>query len=65
MKISMKHKKSKKNIDLIASPINLEKSPVEYKKSPPVLGEDTNKILKKFLKLEINEIKKLRKEKII
>ena len=65
MKISMKHKKFKKNIDLIASPINLEKSPVAYKKSPPVLGEDTNEILKKFLKLENDEIKQLRKEKII
>ncbi|MBK93804.1 MAG: CoA transferase [Rickettsiales bacterium] len=63
MKINMKY--DKKNISFIGSPINLSESPVQYKKVPPKLGEDTNKILKHFLKLSITEIKKLKKDKII
>ena len=47
MKINMKY--DKKNISFIGSPINLSESPVQYKKVPPKLGEDTNKILKQFL----------------
>ena len=63
MKISMKY--DKKNISFIGSPINLSESPVQYKKVPPKLGEDTNTILKQFLKLNNTEIKKLKKDKII
>ena len=63
MKINMKY--DKKNISFIGSPINLSESPVQYKKVPPKLGEDTNKILKQFLKLNNTDIKKLKKDKII
>ena len=63
MKINMKY--DKKNISFIGSPINLSESPVQYKKVPPKLGEDTNKILKQFLKLNNTEINKLKKDKII
>ena len=63
MKINMKY--DKKNISFIGSPINLSESPIQYKKVPPKLGEDTNKILKQFLKLNNTEIKKLKKDKII
>ncbi len=65
MKISMKHKKSSKKIDLIASPINFSESPVVYKKPPPILGEDTFKILKNFIKLNEKELRDLRKKNII
>lgn len=66
MKIRMDHiKSSNKKVDLIGSPINLSESPVKYKKSPPTLGEDTVKILKKFLNLNNNELKRLRQKKII
>lgn len=63
MKINMKY--DKKNISFIGSPINMSESPIQYKKVPPKLGEDTNKILKQFLKLNNTEIKKLKKDKII
>ena len=65
MQISMNHKKSKKKIKLIGSPINLLRSPVKYNKPPPLLGEDTEKILKKFLQLNNKDIQKLRNKKII
>ncbi|MDC3091378.1 CoA transferase [Rickettsiales bacterium] len=65
MKISMNHKKFKKKIDLIGSPLNFSESPVKYKKSPPTIGEDTDKILREFLKLNRSDLKKLKDKKII
>ena len=66
MKVSMKHKKSKsKKIDIIANPINFSISKIRYKKSPPTLGEDTSKVLKKFLNLSSDDLKKYRKKNII
>ena len=65
MKIKMKHKKSKKFIDLIGNPIKFSASKVKYKKSPPTLGQDTEKILVKFLKLSKKEVNRLKDKKII
>ena len=66
MVVSMSHRLSKnKKINIVGSPINLSESPVKYKKSPPMLGEDTNFILKKYLKLKEFEIEILKKKKII
>ena len=66
MKINMKHKKSKTGkINMVGSPMNFSVSKIKYKKTPPTLGEDTKKFLKKFLKISIPEIKKLKDEGII
>ena len=66
MKISMKHKKSKtKKINIIGSPMNFSVSKIKYKKTPPTLGEDTTNFLKRFLKISVPEIKKLKDEGII
>ncbi|MFL2679352.1 MAG: CaiB/BaiF CoA transferase family protein [Alphaproteobacteria bacterium] len=66
MKRTMPYKKSKnKKIEIISSPMNFSLSKVKYKKSPPSLGEDTVKILKKFLKISSNDLKKLKNKKII
>ena len=65
MKIKMKHRKSKKKIDLIASPIKFSVSKIKYKKSPPTLGEDTEFFLKRFLKMKSSDIKKLKLKNII
>ena len=65
MKIKMKHKKSKQLIDLIANPIKFSVSNIKYKKAPPVLGEDTELFLKKFLKISAEGLKKLKLKKII
>ena len=62
----MRHSKSKnKKIKLIANPINFSKSKILYKKSPPKLGQDTIKVLKKFLKLNDKDVLDLKKKKII
>ena len=65
MKIKMKHKKSKQLIDLIANPIKFSVSKIKYKKAPPILGEDTELFLKKFLKIGVEDLKKLKLKKII
>ncbi len=66
MKIGMKHKKSKSGkINIIGSPMNFSVSKIKYKKTPPTLGEDTTKFLKKFLKISIPEIRKLKDDGII
>ena len=65
MKIKMKHRKSKEKIDLIASPIKFSVSKIKYKKSPPILGEDTEFFLKRFLKMKSSYIKKLKLKNII
>ena len=65
MKIKMKHQKSKKPIDLIGNPIKFSLSKVKYKKSPPTLGQDTEKILINFLKLSKKEVDRLKDKKII
>ena len=63
MKVSMKHKKSKnKKIDIIANPINFSISKIRYKKISSTLGEDTSKVLKKFLNLSSDDLKKYRKK---
>ena len=66
MEISMNHKKSKgKKIKLIGNPIKFSVSKVKYKKPPPVLGDDTHRVLEEFLKLSSTQLKNLRKKKII
>ena len=66
MIVTMNHPKAKnKKIKLVGSPMNFSKSKVKYKKSPPLLGEDTAEVLKTFLKLSEKEMKTLKKKKII
>ncbi|MEQ1419618.1 CaiB/BaiF CoA transferase family protein [Acinetobacter indicus] len=45
----------------IGSPIKLSKTPVEYKKAPPCLGEDTDNILSQFLSAEEMQAYKVKK----
>ena len=52
-------------LNLVGSPLNFSESPVKYKKTPPTLGEDTDKILKEFLKLNSSDLKRLKEKKII
>lgn len=47
----------------IASPIKLSKTPVQYVKSPPYLGQDTDSILKQFISQE--ELQHLKERKVV
>ncbi|MBN9672945.1 CaiB/BaiF CoA transferase family protein [Roseibium aggregatum] len=50
MRITLPHPSSG-TVDLIGSPINLEKTPVAYAKAPPLLGADTADVLSRHLGL--------------
>ena len=48
MVVRMPHR-LREDYQSIGSPIKLSKTPVEYKKAPPCLGEDTDQVLAEFL----------------
>jgi crotonobetainyl-CoA:carnitine CoA-transferase CaiB-like acyl-CoA transferase len=50
MRITLPHPLSD-TVDLIGSPINLEKTPVSYRNAPPLLGADTVNVLTRHLGL--------------
>lgn len=57
MLIKMPHR-LRDDYQSIGSPIKLSKTPVEYKKAPPCLGEDTDQILAEFLtEAELHSLK--------
>jgi crotonobetainyl-CoA:carnitine CoA-transferase CaiB-like acyl-CoA transferase len=58
----MKHP-LKEKLTVIGSPIKLSRTPVEYKKAPPMLGEHTDEILSGILDEE--KIAELRQKGII
>ncbi|HEY5239429.1 MAG TPA: CaiB/BaiF CoA-transferase family protein [Rhizomicrobium sp.] len=57
--ISMNHSAAGA-LNLVASPLRLEKTPPEYRLPPPLLGEHTEKILKDILGLDGDAISALR-----
>ena len=58
MRITLPHPVSGE-VDLIGSPINLEKTPVAYSKAPPLLGADTADVLSRHLGLTAAELSDL------
>ncbi|MDH3635438.1 MAG: CoA transferase [Gammaproteobacteria bacterium] len=49
----------------VANPIRLPQTPIEYQQSPPVLGEHTDYVLSRMLKLDASTIGELRDKGII
>ncbi len=64
LRISMDHTAAGP-IDLVASPLRLEKTPPEYRLPPPLLGEHTDEVLRDVLGLAAEDIARLRREKTI
>jgi len=52
-------------VDLIANPINLSATPVDYRHPPPRLGQHTEEVLQEMLDLEPDEIVRLREAGIV
>src|SRR5258706_231639 len=59
VKIELQHAAAGK-LPLVASPMRFSGTPLEYRLAPPLLGEHTDQVLKELLKLNENEIAKLR-----
>jgi crotonobetainyl-CoA:carnitine CoA-transferase CaiB-like acyl-CoA transferase len=47
-------------VDLIGNPIKYSKTPVDYRRPPPRLGEHTEEVLEELLDMAPDEIKRLR-----
>ncbi|KZM50046.1 CaiB/BaiF CoA-transferase family protein [Labrenzia sp. OB1] len=64
MRITLPHPLSG-GVDLIGSPINLEKTPVSYRSAPPVLGADTANVLSRHLGLDETALSALAEKGIV
>lgn len=63
-RIAMQHP-SAGEIPLVANPIRLSETPVEYRLAPPELGRDTREVLEQLLGLSGNAIDKLAEQGVI
>ena len=61
MLLEMSHAKAGK-VRLIGNPIKFSETKVQIRTPPPLLGENTDEVLKKFLNFSDSEITKLREE---
>lgn len=52
-------------IPLVANPIRLSETPVEYRLAPPMLGEHTNEVLRELLDIDELKIADLRNRKVV
>lgn len=50
---------------MVGSPIKLSGSPVAYQRPPPVLGQDTDAVLRKRLGLDETQLAELKKQRVI
>jgi crotonobetainyl-CoA:carnitine CoA-transferase CaiB-like acyl-CoA transferase len=58
LKLAMPHA-SGRDVDLVASPLRLSRTPPEYRNAPPTLGQHTREVLSGILSLEAREIDRL------
>lgn len=64
MRIEIPHPSAGK-VSLVANPIRLSGSPVDYRLAPPLLGEHTDEVLAEWLEFDGPALKTLRRERVI
>ena len=64
MQMSMQHPKYG-NVPLVANPIRLSETPVQYHRAPPALGEHTDEVLSELLDADVHTIARLRADNVI
>lgn len=65
MEIHMNHPLSPRPISLVGAPFKLSDTPADYHLPPPVLGADTDDILREVLGLSDNDVTTLRAQNIV
>ena len=66
MRISMPHALAgSSSVDLLGNPLKLSKTPVTYRKTPPVMGADTDEVLEELLGLDAAGRQALRDDELI
>lgn len=64
MRITLPHPMSG-TVDLIGSPIKMDKTPVTYRAAPPMLGADTASVLERHLEISAAEFERLQSKGIV
>ena len=64
MRIELPHALAEK-VPLVANPIRMSESPVQYRQAPPTLGEHTDEVLDSWLGMGQSEVADLRRNKIV
>ncbi|RDJ99818.1 CaiB/BaiF CoA transferase family protein [Paraburkholderia lacunae] len=64
VRIEMPHPLAKQ-VALVANPIRMSESPVQYRQSPPTLGQHTGEVLRDWLEMGEAEIDGLRRTKLL
>ncbi len=67
LRIEMPHplKEGAEGVPLVANPIRMSETPVQYTRPPPTLGQHTDEVLQAWLELEQPEVDDLRQQKIV
>ncbi len=63
-RVDMTHPLAEK-VSLVANPIRMSESPVQYRRPPPMLGEHTDDVLADWLGMDDNAVADLRKRQIL
>jgi crotonobetainyl-CoA:carnitine CoA-transferase CaiB-like acyl-CoA transferase len=64
MQISMEHPQAGR-VPLVASPMRLSETPVQYRRSPPQLGQHTSEVLQELLGLSTEDIADLKRSGVV
>jgi crotonobetainyl-CoA:carnitine CoA-transferase CaiB-like acyl-CoA transferase len=64
VRIEMSHPLAK-HVALVANPIRMSESPVQYRQSPPTLGQHTGEVLQDWLDMAAADIDELRRTKLL
>jgi crotonobetainyl-CoA:carnitine CoA-transferase CaiB-like acyl-CoA transferase len=64
MRIAIPHPLAGK-VPLVANPIRMSESPVQYRRPPPTLGEHTDDVFASWLAMGSAELAELRSKKIV
>ena len=64
VRIEMSHPLAK-HVALVANPIRMSESPVQYRQSPPTLGQHTSEVLQDWLDMAEADIDELRRTKFL
>ena len=64
VRIEMPHPLAKQ-VSLVANPIRMSESPVQYRQSPPTLGQHTDEVLQDWLDMAAADIDELRRTKLL
>jgi crotonobetainyl-CoA:carnitine CoA-transferase CaiB-like acyl-CoA transferase len=66
MRVRLPHPLAREHhVDLIGNPLKLSQTPVQYRKAPPRLGEDTQSVLANILGLTPEDLRSLADAKVI